>query len=330
MPPPTIEERFRIALQRAAARSVGGGAKLRSLPVLLHDDVPTFMEVPHYCDVKTSDLVVVGVSYESIRAQDPRNFVLAGYPLRETIYAKEGAFEAPDEIRRHSIHYSLEHGPGGYYPERDREFHIADTVSICDAGNLPIDMSHPAEEILNGASDRLLELIQPDRVPIILGGEDIVPYVGVRAVARERNAKISVIKFDQHFDLCWEPRYWAGSAWARCMEANYLQPENLALIGIRGLSNSHLLSRGGARPWDRLLDADGHRPARHLRLCDGGDRARHEGYRLCLHLVRYGRYGYGMYAGPEISGASRHDGARNPARPAADRRSWAAALRFRH
>jgi agmatinase len=70
-----------------------------------------------------------------------------------------------------------------------------------------------------------------------LGGEDIVPYVGIRAVARQRKAKISVIKFDQHFDLCWEPRYWAGSAWARCMEANYLQPENLAVIGIRGLRN---------------------------------------------------------------------------------------------
>ena len=258
MPPMTIEERFRKAMLRAAQRSAGG-AKIRSLPVLLHDDVPTFMEAPHHRDVKTSDVVVVGVPYESIRAQDPRNFVLAGYPLQETIYAKEGAFEAPDEIRRHSLHYSLAHGPGAYYPERDREFHIGEAVSICDAGNVPIDMSRPAEEILLGASDRILELIQPDRVPIILGGEDIVPYVGVRAVARQRKAKIAVIKFDQHFDLCWEPRYWAGSAWARCMEDGYLQPENLAIVGIRGLRNPtffHEVARELGVPFWTLTDID--------------------------------------------------------------------------
>lgn len=233
---PTIEDRFNAAVARAAQRSAAGG-RIRSLPVLLHDDVPTFMESPHHYDVKTSDMVVVGVPYESIRAQDPRNFVLTGYPLTETIYAKEGAFEAPDAIRRHSIHYSLVHGPGGYYPERDRDFHLAEAVSICDAGNLKFDMTRPAERILQDASDQILDLIAPDRVPVILGGEDIVPYVGMRAVARQRNARIAVIKFDQHFDLCWEPRWWAGSAWARCMEEGYLQPENLAVIGIRGMRN---------------------------------------------------------------------------------------------
>ncbi len=68
-----------------------------------------------------------------------------------------------------------------------------------------------------------------------------MPYVGVRAVARHRKGKIAVIKFDSHYDLAREPRFWAGSQWMPLMEEGFIEPESLALVGIRGLRNRTML-----------------------------------------------------------------------------------------
>src|SRR5687768_7600068 len=95
-----------------------------------------------------------------------------------------------------------------------------------------------AETMLHKAGDRIERLIGRDKVLVLLGGDDTIPYVGVRSVARQRKQRIAVLKFDSHYDLAWEPRYWAGSQWARCFEGGYLDPANFAEIGIRGTRNS--------------------------------------------------------------------------------------------
>ncbi|MFQ5955833.1 MAG: arginase family protein [Kiloniellales bacterium] len=229
----SIEKRFSAAIARAAKSS----SRLdRRVLRILHGDVPTFMEAPLYHEVEQPDVVVVGLPYEGVKIKDRFTFVPATATLQEAIYARTGADQAPDEIRRNSVYYSLDHS-GGLFPERGRGFRLVDAITMCDAGNLPVDHGVPAEETLHAASDRIVELIGEAGVPIILGGDDTVPYVGVRSVARQRRARLSVIKLDSHFDLSWEPRYWAGSQWARCMEAGYLESENLAIIGIRGLRN---------------------------------------------------------------------------------------------
>ena len=210
---PSIEERFRKAAQRSAERSLKASSSFRSVIPILHDDVPTFIEAPHDEDLANSDVVVCGFPYEGIRARDTRTMIEPGVPLENTVYARDGAWEAPDAIRRHSLHYSLVHGPGIHHYEIDPEFRLAENISISDAGDLPVDLAMPTEAMLHDASDRLGAVIGADRIPILLGGDDITPYVGLRAVARQRQARIAVIKFDAHFDLCWEPRYWAGSEW---------------------------------------------------------------------------------------------------------------------
>ena len=232
-----IEERFRNAIQRSAERSAKASGVFRSVVPALHDDVPTFIEAPNDADVVDSDVVVCGFPYEGIRVKDTRTLIQPGVPLENTAYARDGAGEAPDAIRRHSLHYSLVHGPGIHHYELDSEFRLADAISISDAGNLPVDLALPTEALLHGASDRLREIIRSDRIPVLFGGDDITPYVGLRAVAIQREARIAVIKFDSHFDLCWEPRFWAGSEWARSMEAGFLRPEDLAIVGIRGFRN---------------------------------------------------------------------------------------------
>jgi arginase family enzyme len=171
-----------------------------------------------------------------VKILDRFTFVPATASLQQPIYARTGADKAPDAIRRNSVYYSLDHS-GGLFPERARGFRIAEALRVCDGGNVPIDHTVPAEETLHAAADRIVKMIGRTAVPIVLGGDDTVPYVGVRAVMKQKRRRLAVLKFDSHFDLSWEPRYWAGSQWARCMEAGYLKPENFALIGIRGLRN---------------------------------------------------------------------------------------------
>ncbi len=233
----SFEELFRRAAQRSAERSIKSNSSFRSVMPMLRHDVPTFIEAPHDWDKPDSDIVFCGFPYEGIRPRDTRTMIEPGIPLENTVYARDGAFEAPDAVRRHSLHYSLAHGPGLHHYEIDPEFCLAANISISDAGDLPVDLTAPTGSMLHEASDQLGTIIGADRVPILMGGDDITPYVGLRAVARQRKSRIAVIKFDAHFDLCWEPRYWAGSQWARAMEAGYLLPEDLAIIGIRGFRN---------------------------------------------------------------------------------------------
>ncbi len=245
----TIEKKFKTAIARAGEVP---GRLDRRVQRILHGDVPTFMEAPFHAEAKRPDIVVVGVPYEGVKIRDRFTFVPATATLQEQIYARTGADKAPDAIRRQSVYYSLDHS-GGLFPERERGFRIVDALTVCDGGNVAIDHTVAAEETLHAAADRIAELIGRAGVPVILGGDDTVPYVGVRAVQTQRKRKLSVIKLDSHLDLSWEPRYWAGSQWARCMEAGYLRPENLALIGIRGLRNAvmwhEIAEELGVRYW---------------------------------------------------------------------------------
>jgi arginase family enzyme len=196
------------------------------------------MEAPHSLDAPDSDFVVVGFPYEGIRARDTRVAIEPGVPLVNTPYARDGAWEAPDAIRRNSLHYAMSHGPGLQHYEMGSDFRIGDSITVSDAGNLLVSMQGPSEPVVLRAADDLLGIISEQRIPLLLGGDDIAPYVGLSAVARQRKGRIAVLKFDAHFDLAWEPRYWAGSAWARAMEAGILDPSNLGIVGIRGLRNT--------------------------------------------------------------------------------------------
>jgi len=181
--------------------------------------------------------VVVGLPYEGVKILDPRRFLPAQGTHQAEIYARTGSTGAPAAIRRNAIYYSLDHS-GGLFPERGPNFQIADWVKIADGGDIRVDYEIDAETMLHKAGERIERLIGRDKALILLGGDDTIPYVGVRSVVRQRKQRIAVLKFDSHYDLAWEPRYWAGSQWARCFEGGYLDPANFAEIGIRGTRNS--------------------------------------------------------------------------------------------
>ena len=226
------------AFQRASQKAAQSPYRVvRRVERILYDDIPTFMEAPHAAEAPDADVVVVGLPYEGVKILDPRRFLPAQATHQAEIYSRTGATGAPSAIRKNSVYYSLDHS-GGLMPERGPNFQIADWVKISDGGDIRVDYEIDAEEMLHKAGDRIERLIGRDKVLILLGGDDTVPYVGVRSVARQRKQRIAVLKFDSHYDLAWEPRYWAGSQWARCFEGGHLDPANFAEIGIRGTRNS--------------------------------------------------------------------------------------------
>lgn len=210
---------------------------VRRVERILYDDVPTFMEAPYAEQAPDADVVVVGLPYEGVKILDPRRFLPAQATHQAEIYSRTGATGAPAAIRKNSIYYSLDHS-GGLMPERGPDFQIADWIQVADGGDIRIDYEIDPEIMLHKAGDRIERLIGRDKALILLGGDDTIPYVGVRSVARAHKKKLAVLKFDSHYDLAWEPRYWAGSQWARCFEGGHLDPANFAEIGIRGTRNS--------------------------------------------------------------------------------------------
>ena len=226
------------AFKRASDRAAKSPYRVvRRIERILRDDIPTFMEAPLAEEVPDADAVVIGLPYEGVKILDPRRFLPATASHQAPIYSRTGATGAPAAIRRNSIYYSLDHS-GGLFPERERGLRIADHVRIADGGDIRVDYEIEAGEMLHQAGERIERLIGPKKILILLGGDDTVPYVGVRSVHRQRKKRLAVLKFDSHFDLAWEPRYWAGSQWARCFEAGHLDPANFAEIGIRGTRNS--------------------------------------------------------------------------------------------
>ena len=143
---PSIEERFRRAAKRSAERSLKASSSFRSVLPIVHDDVPTFIEAPHDEDLANSDVVVCGFPYEGIRARDTRTMIEPGVPLENTVYARDGAWEAPDAIRRHSLHYSLVHA-GPNFVGCKNEFVIRRILAVCESSGMSASWGKREERI---------------------------------------------------------------------------------------------------------------------------------------------------------------------------------------
>lgn len=205
---------------------------------LLRRGVPTFAEVPRIDPGATepADAVIYGIPFEGLVVKDPRSFYPQGTapPPGGDIYSRSGAFEAPDAIRRASLFMSLDHS-GGTMPELDVA--LSSRLRIVDAGDADVADQTP-EQLLEWVPDELERIIGSGAVPLVLGGDHLIPIFPLTALQRARGDRVGVIVYDSHHDLSWEPSYWAGSQWARAMEIGVLDPSNLVQIGIRGLRNS--------------------------------------------------------------------------------------------
>lgn len=210
----------------------------RRSEALLHPGVPTFAEAPRFDPDEADgyDAVIYGIPFEGLVVKDPRTFYPQGTapPPGADVYSRPGAFGAPDAIRQASRYFSLDHS-GGSMPELG--ISLGSRLRIADAGDAAVGDQTP-EQLLGWVPHELERIIGAGAVPLVIGGDHLVPLFPLTAIHRVRGERIGLITYDSHHDLSWEPSYWAGSQWARAMEMGVVDPANLVQIGIRGLRNS--------------------------------------------------------------------------------------------
>lgn len=234
MDPKQVREAFDMAASKAASAR---GRPEREMAAILRDDVPTFMEAPHAAsaaDLEGAGAVVLGIPYEGVKILDPTTYLppLAAPAPEGAVYYRSGADEGPAAIRRHSVFYSLRHGRG-FVPEIDRELVIEDRVRVVDYGDVDV-VRGDVEETFLRAHEKVADILAAGAVPIVLGGDHSIPIPVLQVLAGKLNGKLGLVALDSHFDLSYEPKYWAGSQWARAFELGVIEPENFVLIGVRG------------------------------------------------------------------------------------------------
>jgi arginase family enzyme len=234
-----VESRdVRAAWERAASTAgAGHGRPHRTMAAILHGDVPTFIEAPAAtaaAELAGADVVVLGIPFEGARMVDPVTYApAAGAPApAAAIYDRSGADAGPDAIRRYSIFSSLRHGRG-YLPEADRGLVLLDHLRIVDYGDVAVVPGDVAESFLR-AHEKLADIIAGGAVPVVLGGDHSISIPVLQVLAGKLNGKLGIVTLDAHFDLGLEPKYSAGSQWARAFELGFVEPENFVQIGIRG------------------------------------------------------------------------------------------------
>ncbi|HUK77319.1 MAG TPA: agmatinase family protein [Thermoleophilia bacterium] len=234
MDPKKVHEAFE---RGAAAAAKQGGRPERVMAPILHGDVPTFAEAPAVsvpAGLEGAGAAVLGIPFEGVRLLDPVTYAPASAaPAPDgSIYHRSGADEGPDAIRRHSVFYSLRHGRG-YLPEADPDLVIADHLRLVDYGDVAVAAGDIEETFLR-AHEKLADILAAGAVPIVLGGDHSVPIPVLQVLAGKLNGKLGIVTLDSHFDLSYEPKYWAGSQWARAFDLGVVEPDNFVQIGLRG------------------------------------------------------------------------------------------------
>jgi agmatinase len=209
----------------------------RRMRDILHGDVPTFMELPHApkpTDFRGADAVFLGMGYEGIKIDSPHTYL----PERATpagpdsIYYRTGADKAPEAVRRYSLHYSIHHAHG-LFVEYAPDFYVFQHLSAVDAGDVPI-VPGDAGASFQRCQALVSQVVAAGAVPLVCGGDHAITQPVARAVAEGLPGKLGLIHIDSHYDLGWDPPFYAGSQWAPILGLPNVEVHNFCQIGIRG------------------------------------------------------------------------------------------------
>jgi arginase family enzyme len=230
------EQIWREAYRRAAkAAPVRVDRRMRDI---LYGDVPTFMELPHAgraADLEGADVAFLGMGYEGVKIDSPHTYLpdLAASAAPDSIYYRTGADEAPEAVRRYSIHYSIHHAYG-LFIEYAPDFYMFEHLRAVDAGDVPV-IPGDAETSFACSEARVGEIVAAGAVPLVCGGDHAITLPVVRAIAGAMPGRLGLIHLDSHYDLCWDPPLFAGSQWAQILQLPNVEVRNFCQIGMRGL-----------------------------------------------------------------------------------------------
>jgi arginase family enzyme len=233
--------KVRKAWEQAAAKAQAAGGRPERAMAAAPNDVPTFIDAPFAASVaelEGAGVAVLGIPFEGVRLLDPATYAPATRsPAPDgSIYYRSGADRGPEAIRRHSVFYSLRHGRG-LIPETDRDLVIADHLKVVDYGDVEV-VPGDVEASFMACHEKLADIFAAGAVPIVFGGDHSIPIPVLQVLSGKLSGKLGIVTFDSHFDMSFEPKYWAGSQWARAFELGVVEPENFVQIGIRGVRES--------------------------------------------------------------------------------------------
>lgn len=116
--------------------------------------------------------------------------VIFGAPFDSTTSYRPGARLAPRHMRAES--YGLE----TYSPYQDSDL---ENAKIFDSGDLELCFGD-TKSALSDITERTREILNADKLPLMIGGEHLVTFGAVRAVT-EKYPELYIIHFDAHADL---------------------------------------------------------------------------------------------------------------------------------
>lgn len=142
-----------------------------------------------------------------------------------------GPDDAPDAIRRHSLTSAparrVDPGSGSASEAPDLE-----RLGVVDYGDVAV-AADDVERTFTRAHERLADIVAVGAVPIVLGGDHSVTVPVLQVLAGKLSGKLGIVSLDARLDLEFEPRYRAGTQWARAFELGIVDPANFVAVGVR-------------------------------------------------------------------------------------------------
>ncbi|MBW2369398.1 MAG: arginase family protein [Deltaproteobacteria bacterium] len=214
----------------------------------IHDDVPSFMEVPIAWKaehLEGADVVFLGFPWEGVVYETASSFVSCSpRQVNPDVdhEGRRGAYDAPNHIRKYSTEYSLGTS-GGFYPEIAPDFRLADHLMLMDYRDVEVDY-WDVEISTERAIEKVGDIVKAGAVPFVFGGDHSTPYPIVRGISDNSEGKIALILFDGHYDNAYggefpHPdkdmgRLNAGNAFYKILDTCQVEPEDWVTIGIKG------------------------------------------------------------------------------------------------
>lgn len=160
---------------------------------------------------------------KSIEQRELAKVILFGAPMDYTVSFKTGTRFGPQGIRNASL------GLEEYSPVLDR--HLS-TIPFADLGDLVLPFGN-VEKTLQLIYEATKEIVQADQIPFMLGGEHLVSFPAIKAVA-EKYPDLVLLHFDAHTDLR-EEFFGEELSHATVIRrvAEVINPGNIYQFGIR-------------------------------------------------------------------------------------------------
>ncbi len=166
----------------------------------------------------------------AIQKSQDYDIAILGIPYDEKSCYLRGAAKGPQAIRAASTSKAIN-------PWTEHGVNLEEDGIMVDLGD--VDVSGDYKTVSSRIEKKVLEVLEKDAIPIILGGDHSISFPVVKALAKKFKP-LDILHFDAHPDLYEElygDRYSHGCPFTRIMEEGLAQ--NLVQVGIRAATGEH-------------------------------------------------------------------------------------------